>query len=235
MSRRGQRNSPEHRAKISKALKEKWEDPEYRANMSDALKESRSSEEARANRRSASARNWDNPEYVRKLEEAAKTRYTPEVRAIISEKMKERWQDPEYREIHGGALSEETRRKISEARRRNWEDPDYAEKIASSRRTLGHYHSNGYFILHGHKDHPLADKAGNLAEHRKVLYDKIGPGPHPCHWNAISKCGKLSMEWGGVGGICVDHLDDVKTNNDPLNLVPSCRGCNGSRRHWNGI
>lgn len=84
----------------------------------------------------------------------------------------------------------------------------------------------GYFMMGGHRyltqqqGHPLASKKGQLAEHRKVLYDKIGVGPHPCHW-----CGKL-LVWGGILGLNVDHLDGDKLNNDSENLVPSCCGCN---------
>src|SRR5689334_2898842 len=32
------------------------------------------------------------------------------------------------------------------------------------------------------KDHPLADGQGRVSLYRCVLYDKIGPGTHPCHW-----------------------------------------------------
>ena len=83
----------------------------------------------------------------------------------------------------------------------------------------------GYVMLSGQYGHPLAGpgKRGEVLEHRKVLYDLIGPGPHPCHW-----CGR-SLEWGGVRGINVDHLNDVKDDNRPENLVPSCLNCNGRR------
>jgi hypothetical protein len=71
----------------------------------------------------------------------------------------------------------------------------------------------------------MAWKNGEVLEHRRVLYDAIGPGPHECHWSGISGCGKV-LEWGGTGGIQADHLDGDKLNNDPTNLVPSCLGCN---------
>lgn len=82
----------------------------------------------------------------------------------------------------------------------------------------------GYRYLTGIYTHPLSPSNGDLAEHRMVLYDKIGPGPHYCHWN----CGKL-LEWGGHKGIFTDHLDGNKLNNDPENLVPSCLRCNWGR------
>lgn len=80
---------------------------------------------------------------------------------------------------------------------------------------------NGYMLLTG-STHPLA-RRGSVFEHRKVLYDAIGPGPHQCHW-----CSK-TLEWGGRYGLQADHLDGDRLNNDPENLVPSCPGCNMKR------
>ena len=60
--------------------------------------------------------------------------------------------------------------------------------------------------------------------HRVTLYNRIGPGLHPCHW-----CGK-EVEWtrgnNGETTLVVDHLDDNRQNNEPDNLVPSCNVCN---------
>lgn len=75
--------------------------------------------------------------------------------------------------------------------------------------------------------HPLASPLGIVYEHRKVLFDKIGPGKHPCHW-----CG-AELDWDVAhvqpGALQVDHLDNVGDNNDPANLVPVCRSCNTTR------
>lgn len=57
-----------------------------------------------------------------------------------------------------------------------------------------------------------------------VLYDAIGPGPHACHWG----CGR-SVDWGGIGGIHVDHVNGDPSDNRRENLVPSCQSCNKSR------
>jgi hypothetical protein len=82
-------------------------------------------------------------------------------------------------------------------------------------------------------NHPLANIRGMVRYHRAVLYEKIGPGSHPCHW-----CGR-AVEWTvqirGLkpGMLVADHLDEDITNNDPRNLVPACGGCNGLRkRGW---
>ncbi|MGH2371846.1 MAG: hypothetical protein ACRDI2_27045 [Chloroflexota bacterium] len=74
-------------------------------------------------------------------------------------------------------------------------------------------------------------KHGRVATHRYVLYEKIGAGPHACHW-----CGD-EVDWtkGGNGPGCpggalaADHLDGDQRNNDPENLVPACNACNTLR------
>lgn len=76
--------------------------------------------------------------------------------------------------------------------------------------------------------HPLAMNNGRVAVHRLNLYEKIGPGEHPCHW-----CGRV-VEWQAKGSrqsrnqrtLISDHVDGKSTNNHPDNLVPSCHGCN---------
>jgi len=71
--------------------------------------------------------------------------------------------------------------------------------------------------------HPLAPPCGKVYVHRLVLWDKLGRGPHPCHW-----CGK-QVEWLGDPPLQVDHLDGDKANNRPANLVASCAQCNAGR------
>jgi HNH endonuclease len=58
-------------------------------------------------------------------------------------------------------------------------------------------------------------------EHRYVLYERLGDGPQQCWW-----CGR-EVRW--KKDLDVDHLDYDKSNNDPANLVPSCRACNIGR------
>lgn len=73
--------------------------------------------------------------------------------------------------------------------------------------------------------HPVAWQNGDAYVHRVVLYDKIGPGVHLCHW-----CGR-ELQWNvqGIHRLIADHLDGDTHNNAPGNLVPSCRRCNSER------
>lgn len=75
--------------------------------------------------------------------------------------------------------------------------------------------------------HPLSNEYGQVKEHRWVLYKKIGPGTHNCHW-----CGRQVIWLVGVTGgdtLIADHVDRDYLNNDPTNLVPSCTSCNVHR------
>lgn len=132
-------------------------------------------------------------------------------------------------------MSPERRAAISAGVKRRWQDPEYREKQRYAHRgmraggvpaTGPFINAQGYRALPSQWGHPLANSNGVVLEHRKVLYDAIGPGPHPCHWNHFSSCGKTELTWGGINGIQVDHLDGDKTNNDLANMVPSCLACN---------
>jgi hypothetical protein len=76
-------------------------------------------------------------------------------------------------------------------------------------------------------NHPLATKDGTLYTHRAVLYDFIGPGPHPCHWCDTTVYWDHPM--GDPHQLQVDHLDSDGANNEPSNLVPACPPCNAGR------
>ena len=71
-------------------------------------------------------------------------------------------------------------------------------------------------------DHPLTPErsGGWLYEHRAVLYDAIGDGPHNCAW-----CG-TAIWW---HDLVVDHLNECKSDNRIDNLLPTCSPCNRAR------
>ncbi|MEV4991247.1 hypothetical protein [Pseudarthrobacter sp. LMD1-1-1.1] len=89
----------------------------------------------------------------------------------------------------------------------------------------GHINEYGYLVVRG-GGHPLATSQDKLLAHRGVLFDAIGPGPHPCHW-----CSRLLPWQADTAANCinVDHLDFNKLNNSRENLVPSCLDCNTKR------
>lgn len=93
----------------------------------------------------------------------------------------------------------------------------------------GHVDAFGYFSVIDF-EHPLSVAQGKIRLHRKVLYDAIGPGEHPCNW-----CGRTVRWTRGArvtaDTLVVDHLDGVKLNNDASNLVPSCSPCNTRRSY----
>lgn len=76
------------------------------------------------------------------------------------------------------------------------------------------------------RDHSLAPPSGMVAVCRLVLYDKIGPGPHPCHWCGREVAWLVGAGPGAPGNLIADHLDWDIHNNAPENLVPSCNRCN---------
>lgn len=76
-------------------------------------------------------------------------------------------------------------------------------------------------------NHPLCGVNGYLAKSRFILYEKIGPGLHPCTW-----CKKPLVWQKGLSsnGIEADHLNWNRLDDQPNNLVPSCGVCNKRRQ-----
>lgn len=77
------------------------------------------------------------------------------------------------------------------------------------------------------RGHPLADKTGRLWEHRAVLYDTVGPGPLACFY--CDRQLRWDLDKLDPAAVQVDHLNAVRDDNRPENLVPACRACNVGR------
>lgn len=88
--------------------------------------------------------------------------------------------------------------------------------------------SSAYQIRAFCHDHPLSYVGGQVAEHRRVLFDSIGPGAHPCHWCQTEVTWQVK-QYNRRGNLVVDHVDGDRWNNALENLVPSCGRCNSRR------
>jgi len=163
--------------------------------------------------------------------------WTEDERRRVSEALKGRVKSVETREklrqaglgklspLRGIPRSVEVRAKVSESKLGHEVSAETREKISVALRITGfHFDPKGYVVLTGQHGHPLANARGRLREHRKVLYDKIGPGEHRCHWCGVMVC------WEG-GTLAPDHLDWDVANNHPDNLVPCCWACNSARKN----
>ena len=83
-------------------------------------------------------------------------------------------------------------------------------------------------------EHPLAGRSGRVKRARLNLYDALDGADAPCHWCERPLVWRVALDVRGTQAddLCVDHLDGDILNDDPLNLVPSCRGCNGNRDRY---
>jgi hypothetical protein len=97
---------------------------------------------------------------------------------------------------------------------------------AEKRQLKSRYATSAGYVKLLDRGHPLADASGQVFGHRKALYGKLGPGPHPCFW-----CGRV-LEW---KRLVVDHLNEHKQDNRPENLVPACNNCNRARGQFLGF
>jgi hypothetical protein len=76
-------------------------------------------------------------------------------------------------------------------------------------------------------DHPLANSQGKVLLYRHVLYERLGPGAHPCHWCGTEVTWVQRRGHGSfTGDLIVDHLNGDMLDNRPENLVAACNECN---------
>lgn len=76
--------------------------------------------------------------------------------------------------------------------------------------------------------HPLRDPHGQCMTHRLVLWDRIGPGDHPCHYCSTTVAWKPGERLTATS-LIAEHMDGNTRNNDPANIVAACQKCNASK------
>ena len=96
---------------------------------------------------------------------------------------------------------------------------------------------NGYLRV-VRRGHPLADRRGRVLYHRALLWDTLGPGPHPCIYCGAPVRFDQTDQDAPDYATC-EHRDGNRLNNDPNNLAPCCWPCNrerqgspGEHRRW---
>ncbi|WP_328691422.1 HNH endonuclease [Streptomyces phaeochromogenes] len=120
-----------------------------------------------------------------------------------------------------------------DATNKAWQEanPEKYKAAQKAWRTANEGHTfslpTGYMSYVGF-NHPVANPSGVTFHHRVVLFDKIGPGEHECYWG----CGK-TLSWDkkypeSLDALVVDHLNGIRDDNRPENLVASCASCNAS-------
>lgn len=94
-------------------------------------------------------------------------------------------------------------------------------------RAYSQFIKGGYAYEYGFHWHPTANPKGIVIQHRRVYYESVDGELYPCYW-----CGKDLGSWSNTN---VDHIDEDKLNNDPANLVASCKACNTQRSQAIGM
>jgi len=179
---------------------------------------------------------WSDPELTGKIvkgienptrSEQMKNRWTPEMRKRQGEILRERWKNPEYRafmsEIQSINFSrcwenidfkdrmlkilksQETREKTSKRTKEMWENPDYRESMSG-------------------ENHP--NWRGGISKE-----------PYPFEFNEALKKrirerdGNICTSCGSSRRLAVHHINYIKEDLRPENLITLCPSCHG-KAHW---
>jgi hypothetical protein len=80
--------------------------------------------------------------------------------------------------------------------------------------------------------HPISNRSGSIPFHRFILFEKMGrPSHSACQWCGYVLPWKTTLAQAQSLVVNADHLNGIKSDNNPDNLVPSCGWCN-VHRNW---
>lgn len=113
-------------------------------------------------------------------------------------------------------------------------DQPYCSRGCYSDAIRGQHRKEGVtYRMRTAKGHPIAPPSGVVAVARLNLWDRIGEGPHKCHWCGVDVSWFMSRY--EEGSLIVDHLNWDATDDTQNNLIPSCNTCNAHRREKGGL
>ena len=88
-----------------------------------------------------------------------------------------------------------------------------------------------YVYLSNQYGHPLADSEGCVYLHRRVVWDRLGPGVHKCEWctKPITWFPTEEQKAQGISRLVGDHINGNTLDNRVENVAASCFSCNIKR------
>jgi len=125
--------NPNAKEEISKFFSALWKDPEYREKTIKSMKDSASSPERRSIRKKATEKRWNNMSEQEREEFRAKMNdinKNEEKRKYASEKIKEKWKDPEFKK----KMENRKHGSNSATMKEKWKDPEFKKKMLDARK-----------------------------------------------------------------------------------------------------
>ncbi|NBP03816.1 MAG: hypothetical protein EBU90_27695 [Proteobacteria bacterium] len=124
----------ENRNKVSTQFKELWQDDEYRKKVINSMIEERNSVAGKQRMKNSAKMRWENLSQQQRIDFTSKMLYInsdEEKRQDASEKIKNKWQDPEFKKK---MANRKTRGSDGSAMSKKWQDPIFREKMLLARK-----------------------------------------------------------------------------------------------------
>jgi len=248
---RGTTHTKEVKTKIAEKAKQRWKDPKYQEKMCESFKERSKDPKFGEKISRATKQRWKDPSHIGnstewKEKQGAKTKQNwenTEYREIVTQAIKDRWGDPEFKEKMANIMedvreTEEYKANVSKGLKKSWknqermekqiehmkncwEDPKYRRKQTERMQGENHHNWKG-----GISCEPYC-KVWTFEEFKDMIRERDNfQCQNPDCWKKVLKKEKQT----------VHHIDYVKKNCHPLNLITVCRSCNGranvNREYW---